>query len=78
MITASSTSHSVKVLILYNVGVKDPWGVDGKGDLQKCMRKSESCRHIHALNIYPDNLINHYELISELNIICKKNRDLKI
>lgn len=31
-----------------------------------------------AFNIYPDNLVSHVEMISELNIICKKNRSLKI
>jgi len=31
-----------------------------------------------AVNLYPDNLAKHTEMVSELNIICRKNRNLKI
>lgn len=54
------------------------WQAEGKNMFQKCIRRSESCKQVLALNIYPDNLVQHYEMISELNIICRKNRNLKI
>lgn len=58
--------------------MSDEWQADGKNTFQKCIRRNEGCKKILSINIYPERLINHYDMISELNIIAKKNRGLKI
>ena len=31
-----------------------------------------------SINLYPDEVIKHYDFLSELCILCKKNRNYKI
>jgi hypothetical protein len=54
------------------------WTPEAKLQFQRCVRRSESCKQLLALNLYPEHLADHYEMVSELNIICRKNRSLRI
>lgn len=42
------------------------------------MRRGESCKNIISVSVYGERLVDHYDMISELNIICRKNRGLKL
>lgn len=42
------------------------------------IRKCEHSKHLTAINVYPSSPIAHYAFISELNIITRKNRSLRI
>ena len=61
--TLLENKHNIES-IGFGENLKDPWNAEGKGLFQKCVRRNETCRIILAFNIYPEHLINHYEMIS--------------
>jgi hypothetical protein len=64
--------------LFLHADLSEPWSGEAKLQFQRCVRRSESCKGLLALNVYPDNLAQHYEMVSELNIICRKNRSLRM
>jgi hypothetical protein len=62
----------------FYLGLSQRWTSESKLLFQRCVRRSESCKQLLALNVYPEHLADHYDMVSELNIICRKNRSLRI
>lgn len=42
------------------------------------MRRGDNSKKIFSVNLYPSQLIKHWEMINELNILCKKRRSLRV
>ena len=66
---------------LVNIGFgedpKDPWKA-GKNKFQAVIRRSEYSKNILSVNLYPEEPIKHYDFISEICILCKKSRKLRL
>jgi hypothetical protein len=66
-----------KVTNAYRIDENDPWE-KGKDAFQQVIRRGEYNKEVFSVNLYPENLIKHWDMISELNILCKKRRNLKV
>lgn len=60
-----------------DLGSADPWK-NAKKTFQDVIRKSVRAKQIISVNLYPTDVAEHYDLISELGILCRKHRNLKV
>lgn len=71
------SQHIVKHLS-FGEDASQPWTKESKLDFITCLRENYSNSQIHSINIYCTNLLEHNEFISEVSILCRKNRNYYI